>query len=104
MSTATVSTLFDHLETLRTCSISHLRDLVDTLGQDLNSRLPKDFLDSLNEQDTNICYQAILICWAVTGGMQVPREMQLKAVNMVTTLWFQQVYRKDSADRFKHPP
>ncbi len=83
MSTDTISTvlpLSEHLKELRTCSSSYLQELVTKLGQDLQTRLPVAFLDSLNEKDWSLCCRSILLCWAVTGATQVPREMQLKAV------------------------
>ena len=72
--------LSEHLEELQTSSSDYLQDLVAKLGQDLQTWLLISFLDSLNEKDQSLCYCAILLCWAVTGATQVPREMQLKAV------------------------
>jgi hypothetical protein len=45
-----------------------------------DSRIPSDFLSSLEESDKIFCWRAILICYMVTHGQQIPREMQLRAV------------------------
>jgi hypothetical protein len=39
-----------------------------------------DFLNGLAEKDLATCLLASLICWSITGGTQVPRAMQLRAV------------------------
>jgi hypothetical protein len=52
--------------------------MVSVLG--LLDHLPTDFLATLNNKDLAICYQAAIICYGVTGSIQVPCEMQLKAI------------------------
>ncbi|KAF8221223.1 hypothetical protein L208DRAFT_1329412, partial [Tricholoma matsutake] len=41
------------------------------------SRMPTEYLSSLNDKDLTTAYRACLLAWNVTGGTQVPREMQL---------------------------
>ena len=68
MTIATVSSLSEHLEDLQTCSGEHLQDLTANLGQDLETQLPKDFLNSLKE-DATICYLCVLGCnWGYAGS------------------------------------
>ncbi|KAH9017400.1 P-loop containing nucleoside triphosphate hydrolase protein [Lactarius hengduanensis] len=52
--------------------------LISNLG--LCDRLPGSFLNTLDEDDKDICYRAALMCYSVTGSTQVPREMQLRVV------------------------
>ena len=67
------------LSLMRTCSGDELCDLVLVLG--LCERLPTDFLATLDDdEDLMLCYQVAVICYSVTGSVQVPHEMQLKAV------------------------
>jgi len=80
MSTTTAPSLCEWLELLRKCSGDYLKDLVHSIGPDIEGRMPKDFLDSLDVGDQVICFRASLICYGVTGSTQVPREMQLRAV------------------------
>ena len=47
---------------------------------DLLSRLPKNYLDSLDDKDRVICFWATLLCYCVTNAVQIPRKMQLRAV------------------------
>ena len=42
--------------------------------------LPTTFLATLDDEARAICFRASLICYSVTRGTQVPREMQLRAV------------------------
>jgi len=80
MSTLKSPSLFEWLEILRKCSGDYLKDLVQSIGPDIEARMPKDFLDSLDIGDQVICFRASLVCYGVTGSTQVPREMQLRAV------------------------
>jgi ATP-dependent helicase YprA (DUF1998 family) len=74
----TVPTLEKRLKTLRGYS---KEDIFELSRQILpTSKLPTDFLIGLTEEDLAICLLATLICWFVTGGAQVPRAMQLRAV------------------------
>ena len=43
------------------------------------NRLPTSYLDELREDDKVIASKACLLAWAVTRGVQVPRELQLRA-------------------------
>ena len=72
-----VPTLEKQLEALHAYSVEGIFKLSD---QVLPSRLPMDFLNGLAEKDKTTCLLATLICWCVTGGTQVPRAMQLRAV------------------------
>ncbi|KAF8275163.1 hypothetical protein EI94DRAFT_35352 [Lactarius quietus] len=47
---------------------------------ELGKRLPAGFLATLNDDDLTICYRAAILCYGITGSVQVPCEMQLKAV------------------------
>jgi replicative superfamily II helicase len=81
MSAETVPTtleLSQWLRIIRACSGNELCDLVSLLG--LRERLPSEFLATLDDDDLTVCYRAAIICYGVTGSVQVPREMQLKAV------------------------
>jgi ATP-dependent helicase YprA (DUF1998 family) len=42
-------------------------------------RLPFDYLNELSNDDRTTAYRACLLAWAVTGGTQVPRELQLRS-------------------------
>ena len=67
------------LSLMRTCSGDKLCDLVLVLG--LCERLPTGFLATLDDdEDLMLCYRVAVICYGVTGSVQVPHKMQLKAV------------------------
>jgi DEAD/DEAH box helicase len=70
--------LSEWLRHIRTCSGDGLSDLVSVLG--LRECLPSEFLGTLNENDLTICYQASIICYGVTGSIQVPCKMQLNVI------------------------
>jgi hypothetical protein len=72
---ATVLGLNDCLDFIQTCPFHSLDGLVSNLG--LHERLPVPFLDTLDEDNMAICYQAALICYSITGSAQVPCKMQL---------------------------
>lgn len=74
----TAPDLSEWLRLMQTCSGDELCDLVYALG--LREHLPSGFLDSLNNADLMVCYRAAIICYGITGSVQVPREMQLKAI------------------------
>jgi hypothetical protein len=76
-----VSHIFN-VPTLKSClnkicllEFTELRQLVASVIPD--SRLPWDYLDGLNNNDRAVAYCALMLAWAVTGGTQIPREMQL---------------------------
>jgi hypothetical protein len=73
-----VPTLEKRLETLRAYSEADIFELSSLILP--SSRLPTEFLIGLAEKDKATCLLASLICWYVTGGTQVPRAMQLRAV------------------------
>jgi ATP-dependent helicase YprA (DUF1998 family) len=73
-----VPTLEKRLEALRAYTVEDIFELSDQILP--SSRLPTDFLNGLAEKDKATCLLATLICWCVTGGTQVPRAMQLRAV------------------------
>ena len=41
--------------------------------------MPSDYLDQLNEKDRLTARRACLLAWFVTGGTQVPRDIQLQS-------------------------
>jgi len=71
-------TLDNRLRTIRECSIETLESILSNLS--LTNRLPAAYLSQLDEVDLTICFRATLLCYFVTLGTQVPREMQLKAI------------------------
>jgi ATP-dependent helicase YprA (DUF1998 family) len=74
----TVLELSQWLRIIRACSGNELRDLVSLLG--LWEHLPSEFLATLDDANLTVCYRAAIICYGITGSVQVPCEMQLKAV------------------------
>jgi replicative superfamily II helicase len=75
---SSVPTLDERLQFFRTCDAEEFSQL--TSGVIADGRLPKEFLDSLKEEDRTICHRACMICWSVTGSVCVPREMQLRVI------------------------
>ena len=74
----TVPSLADRLTEIRNYSSENVVELISRL--DLLSGLPMDLLDSLSDKDRVICFRATLLCYCVTNGTQIPREMQLRTV------------------------
>jgi len=71
-------TLEERLQSFRTCAPGEISRLVSTtIPQD---RLPIQYLESLTDEDKTICFRASMICWAVSAGAMVPREMQFRTV------------------------
>ncbi|KAN0128795.1 hypothetical protein V8E53_013382 [Lactarius tabidus] len=70
--------LSEWLKLRQRCSGNELCKLVSVLG--LWEHLPSGFLDTLNNADLTVCYWAAIICYGVTCSVQVPREMQLRAI------------------------
>ena len=75
---SSVPNLAERLHFFRTCDPNELSQLILTVITD--GRLPNDFLESLNNDDQIICNRASMICWSVTDGVCVPREMQLRVI------------------------
>ena len=50
------------------------------LSLESGSRVSSDFLSSLKDADKILCWRAILVCYMVSLGQQIPREMQLRPV------------------------
>jgi hypothetical protein len=73
-----VPTLPERLNFLRTCTAAEISELLAHLS--LGFELPGGFLDSLDENDKTTCRRAMAICYCVTEGKIIPREMQLRAV------------------------
>jgi len=71
-------TLDSRLKTIRECSLETLESILFNLS--LTTRLPAAYLSQLDKVDRTICFRATLLCYFVTQGTQVPREMQLKAI------------------------
>jgi hypothetical protein len=76
----TVPTLEDSLDLIRKCSYLDLWSLICRFSLESDSRVPSDFLNSLEDPDRIFCWRAILLCYMVTSGQQIPREMQLRTV------------------------
>jgi hypothetical protein len=72
------SSLAERLTQVRNYSSEIILELCAKL--DLLSKMPTDFLDSLDDKDRIICFRVTLLCYYVTNGTQVLREMQLRAV------------------------
>jgi hypothetical protein len=66
------------LRLMRTCSGDYLCDLASVL--ELHRCLPGIFLATLDDNDLTLCYRVAIIRYGVTVSIQVPQEMQLKAV------------------------
>ena len=77
-STFDVSTLEAHLEAIRLLSSEEVQDLaLRVLPLD---RLPLEYLYQLGDDDwTTAYYRASCLAWGVTGGILVPRELQLRS-------------------------
>jgi hypothetical protein len=73
-----VPNLDERLQFFRTCDPNELSQLISNVITD--GRIPNRFLNSLNDEDRTICHRACMICWSVTGGACVPREMQLRVI------------------------
>lgn len=63
---------------MRTYSGDDLRKLAFVL--ELHGRLPAGFLATLDDDDLTIRYQETVLCYGITGLVQVPCELQLKVV------------------------
>jgi hypothetical protein len=73
-------TLEGRLGLIRRCPSIILSTIITHFSLESDSRVPSDFLSSLKESDNIFCWRAILICYVVTHGQQIPREMQLRTV------------------------
>jgi len=74
MDITSVSTLKEHLYQLHLS----LEDIELLLQNTINSeQLPLVYLNALSNEDRITASRACLLAYAVTGGMQVPRELQL---------------------------
>ena len=73
-----VPNLNERLQFFRACDSNELSQLISTVITD--GRFPNRFLNSLNDEDRTICHRAYMICWSVTDGACVPREMQLRVI------------------------
>jgi len=74
----TCPTLEERLQMIREYSYVDLSEQISHLS--LDDELPSPYLATLDDDDRATCFRATLLCHCVTGGTQVPREMQLKAV------------------------
>ena len=71
-------TLYEKLHYFCTCSPGDILRLVTTV-------IPLDhfllqYFESLSNEDRTVCYQAVMIGWAVTLSTMVPQEMQFEVV------------------------
>jgi ATP-dependent helicase YprA (DUF1998 family) len=72
-----VPTLSEQLDKFRLIPLEDLFCLIrDVIPSE---KLPIPYLATLDDEDTTTAYRACLLAWAVTGGTQVPRELQLRA-------------------------
>ena len=69
--------LYECLNNIRVSTPEEIR--IQVQNDLLQSRMPTEYLSSLNDKDLTTAYQACLLAWHVTGGTQIPREMQLRA-------------------------
>lgn len=77
MSSLGVPTLHEHLNTIRSLSSTEIQELFKITIP--SSKLPLEYLDTLQGNDLTTAHRACLLAWAVTSGTQVPRELQLRA-------------------------
>ena len=71
-----VSTLEEHLDQLCLSSTENIELLQNTINSEW---LPLVYWNVLSNKDQITASRACLLAYAVTGGMQVPRELQLQA-------------------------
>jgi len=77
MDITSVSTLEEHLDQLH---LSSARGIELLLQNTINSEwLPLVYWNALSNEDWITASRACLLAYAVTGGTQVPRELQLQA-------------------------
>jgi len=77
MATASACTLEEHLGYVRSASGIEITSLVsNAIGP---SQLPLAYLNQLCDEDRITASRVCLLAWAVTGGTQIPRELQLRA-------------------------
>jgi len=74
-----VPTLNERLDFLRKASNTVISALVDSIPE-LWTCLPQDYLRELGASNNTIGLQSSLVCWAVSQGRIVPREMQLRLI------------------------
>ena len=74
-----VPNLNERLDFLRKASDTDISALVDSIPE-LWTCLPQDYLRELEALDHMICLRSSLVCWAVSKGRIVPREMQLRSI------------------------
>jgi hypothetical protein len=79
MPIAYVLTLNEWLDFLRKASDRDIFALVDSISE-LSNCLPQEYLLELGVLDRKICLRSSLVCWAVTQGKIIPREMQLHSI------------------------
>jgi hypothetical protein len=73
----TVPTLEEYLGYVRLASGDDIELLLSN-AINLNT-LPTTYLEKLSKEDRITASRACLLAWAVTGGIQIPRELQLRA-------------------------
>ena len=72
-----VPTLEEYLDYVRLASGDEIMDLLSN-SIDIN-KLPRTYLEELQQDDKITASRACLLSWAVTGGTHIPRELQLRA-------------------------
>ena len=77
MAAATACTLIEYLTYVRSASSVEITSLIsNTISP---SKLPLAYLNQLCDEDRITASRACLLAQAVTGGTQIPRELQLQA-------------------------
>ena len=72
-------TLDKRLDFFRKASLTAISALVDSIPE-LRTGLPQDYLRELDASDCMICLRGSLVCWAISKGKMVLREMQLCSI------------------------
>jgi hypothetical protein len=72
------TTLDERLHVLRTLPSRDIAELARRVIPE--DQVPVAYLADLSEKDRILCWRASLICMEVTGGTEIPREMQLRVV------------------------
>ena len=81
-----VLTLDERLEFFRKASPTAIFALIDSIPE-LRTGLPQDYLRELDVSDCMICLWGSLVCWAISKGNMVLREMQLCSIVADQQVW-----------------
>ena len=67
-------TLYECLNNIRVSTPEEIQ--IQVQNDLLQSRMPTEYLSSLNDKDLTTAYWCCLLAWNVTGGTQIPCEME----------------------------